>query len=82
MRNYWKNTFIVTSLKLTIIMSISKRHLFPNGSQTRRIEAPCGWITTGCLREANGKLKIHQKCCVKCASANVPQDFTGIASAL
>ncbi len=41
-----------------------------HGGITRVIQAPCGWTTKGSIREANAKLRLHNKLCKKCS--NVP----------
>lgn len=36
------------------------------GGTNRVIYSPCGWVCKGSIRDANGKLRIHMRVCIKC----------------
>lgn len=40
------------------------------GGQRRTINAPCGWMCKGSIREVNGRLRIHQRSCGACADVD------------
>ena len=51
---------------------------FNHGGQRRTIQAPCGFISRGSVREANNKMKLHQRVCQQCKGIELPTEFNKV----